>query len=660
MQVKTQIAILLFILPVLARQSAAQGDGWGMLSGELREVRELLKDREQRYAALGPYQLRQTVAQAGGQMNMKNAPPPQAPWVQLDLGKVQQFNYIMIVPAIIGEAKEAFEPYAFPRRLRVDVSDSVDFDAFDLLYDSAVENLDAQNPLPLVIATPGTRSRYVRITVTELAEVTGRRTFALSEVMVVRGDRNVALDSDVSMTDSAELPPVWRRSFLVDGNTPLGPPLVPAGSSQQLPNADGVFLMTEEASDEPWFQIDLEQAATFDAVRLFSVHARLGADFPGYAFPRRFRIEASDDLLFEKSNVLFQTEDDFENPGSNPATIQFDKSVSARYVRVVSERGARATPTKIGFAEVQVLHESVNLAADKPVTALHWKEDRPLSILVDGDASYGKIDTLSDWADRWKSARSLRKEILLAEMDAARLVSVAQRRAMWMCAGLLFVAVGGLVAFSRKRRRLHTHRQAAFRMQLAQDLHDEIGSNLAAIARIGEVGEAIVKDEELKEDWQSVRELAGECTDSIQETLWLLGGPKRHGECLGEQLRSIATRMLPDLEIRWKTESEFHELRLGDEPEREIVLVFKAVLANIAKNSNATRVQISAQKENGRWLLCVEDNGDGFDAAEWENGMDAKGMGLESMRQRMHRLGGTVAVESEKGHGVRVMIALPS
>ncbi|MEM9704223.1 MAG: discoidin domain-containing protein, partial [Planctomycetota bacterium] len=186
------------VLALSSRPCQAADDVWNLFSAELRKARGHVAADRLRYDELGPLRLRLTTPQAGAQLLMRGTPPPQPPWFQLDLGDVRAFDRVALVPAIIGVAEDEFEPYAFPPQFRVDASDSEDFATFQLLYDSSVANADPKSPFPLVIDTSGLRARYLRITLTELANVAGRWTGALSEIVVLSGGRNLALNASVT------------------------------------------------------------------------------------------------------------------------------------------------------------------------------------------------------------------------------------------------------------------------------------------------------------------------------------------------------------------------------------------------------------------------------------------------------------------------------
>lgn len=649
-----RVVVVIGYLAIATATNDANADGWSLFSGQLRRAETQLLSETQELDSMGRVILRNTTPQVGAQSQMKPTPPPQPLWLQIDLGEVQSFDRIVIVPTIIGTASELLKPYAFPKRFRIDASNSKEFDTFQLIYESDRHWLETDSPLPVVIQTPNVNARFLRLTVTELANVTGRWTFSLSEIMVLDGNRNLALQAKPEMIDTINLAPVWDERYLVDGLTPLGPPIIPPSTVDQLPEFDGVFFQTTDGDAETWFEIDFGQARSFDELRLFPVHARQGADYPGYAFPSEFRIELysgeGDD-----PRVIFQTTEPFPNPGSNPVFLSTG-DVEARRIRFVCEQASLKSINKMGLSEFQVLDNGRNIALNQTLSGQHWRDDRPLELLIDNDSSYGKILTLTEWADRWERLRHLRRAIRSSEDKISSLTTTAkQRAAIWTGAATLLIGIAVLGSVWLNRIRSQRH-HAEFRMQLAQDLHDEIGSNLAAIARIGEVGEAIDPNAETQEDWRSVRELASECTESIRETLWLLGGPDRMPDAFAEQLRCIAQRMLPGMRVEWIIDPEFDTYHPNEHVKREWVMAFKAILANVAQCSRATEVNVTARPEGRGWKFSIEDNGQGFDATRWRERMPRRGMGLDGMSKRIQQLGGSVEVESKPNHGSRVTI----
>jgi signal transduction histidine kinase len=86
------------------------------------------------------------------------------------------------------------------------------------------------------------------------------------------------------------------------------------------------------------------------------------------------------------------------------------------------------------------------------------------------------------------------------------------------------------------------------------------------------------------------------------------------------------------------------------EAEQALFRVAKEALANVARHSEARHVEIDLVYTRNTVTLRVADDGRGFDPSRNPGG----GFGLQSMRERLVRLGGHVNVESAPGKGTRV------
>lgn len=85
--------------------------------------------------------------------------------------------------------------------------------------------------------------------------------------------------------------------------------------------------------------------------------------------------------------------------------------------------------------------------------------------------------------------------------------------------------------------------------------------------------------------------------------------------------------------------------------EQVIFRVAQEALANVARHSGATSVDVRVTWSPQSVTLTVDDNGCGFDPFAVVH----NGVGLHSMRERLTALGGTLAVESMTGQGTRVV-----
>ena len=127
-----------------------------------------------------------------------------------------------------------------------------------------------------------------------------------------------------------------------------------------------------------WVQVDIGETRRFSKVILFPARPyNWNEDVPGFGFPVRYRVEASDDADFGSSSLLAdRSAEDQPNPGETPVEFTF-APVSARYVRVtVTRLYQRIDGQKLfALAELQVLDDSgQNVAAGAAVRALDSTE----------------------------------------------------------------------------------------------------------------------------------------------------------------------------------------------------------------------------------------------------------------------------------------------
>jgi signal transduction histidine kinase len=97
-------------------------------------------------------------------------------------------------------------------------------------------------------------------------------------------------------------------------------------------------------------------------------------------------------------------------------------------------------------------------------------------------------------------------------------------------------------------------------------------------------------------------------------------------------------------------------------PEIEVALLRTAqeALANVAKHARASRVGLTLSYMEDLVTLDVRDDGAGFDPDALSSGTSEGGFGLVTMRERVRRIAGTLAVESEPGAGTAVSACVPA
>jgi signal transduction histidine kinase len=89
-----------------------------------------------------------------------------------------------------------------------------------------------------------------------------------------------------------------------------------------------------------------------------------------------------------------------------------------------------------------------------------------------------------------------------------------------------------------------------------------------------------------------------------------------------------------------------------------IYRIVQESLTNIGKYANASQIIVKIKKRDKKVSFNIEDNGQGFDVEEVLNNT-RRGLGLRTMKERLHMLGSSLEIWSQKGIGTRISFAIP-
>ena len=129
------------------------------------------------------------------------------------------------------------------------------------------------------------------------------------------------------------------------------------------------------------------------------------------------------------------------------------------------------------------------------------------------------------------------------------------------------------------------------------------------------------------------------------------------GATLLEALRQLAERFSRDSRIACKYRADGEACDLPAEIQDELYRVAQEALSNVLKHSRATSVWLLLVCGPGVVVFRIKDNGQGFGAAKPQAG--GHRYGLATMRERAHRLGGNIEIDSAPGNGTEVTITVP-
>ncbi|MGC8879849.1 MAG: sensor histidine kinase [Anaerolineae bacterium] len=198
------------------------------------------------------------------------------------------------------------------------------------------------------------------------------------------------------------------------------------------------------------------------------------------------------------------------------------------------------------------------------------------------------------------------------------------------------------------------------RARLARELHDEIGQALTAIIMTTTVVENSLPSELVsgREKLANVRNIASQALNNLRGLIFDLRPEVLDDLGLALALRAQTKKHLEPLGIQVELRASGLRDNLPHEVETAVFRVVQEAITNIARHSRATQASISLTKQEGRLLVRVRDNGQGFDLAQVMNG-PRQAWGLLGMEERITLLDGKFYISTRPGAGTLLLAEIP-
>jgi signal transduction histidine kinase len=191
------------------------------------------------------------------------------------------------------------------------------------------------------------------------------------------------------------------------------------------------------------------------------------------------------------------------------------------------------------------------------------------------------------------------------------------------------------------------------RNRLARDLHDSVKQQVFAISMQLSAARALLS--ETDKAYVSVTQaekLAQQAGAELTTLIHQLRPPGLEHKSLPTAVRDYAVdwSRQNNIEVRLSMDED---IRVDVKEEQVLFRVIQEALSNVARHSHAASVVIELVEVDSDILLCIADNGKGFEMEHIQNGL-----GLNSMKERLAQIGATFHVLSEKDGGTQISAKL--
>ncbi len=196
------------------------------------------------------------------------------------------------------------------------------------------------------------------------------------------------------------------------------------------------------------------------------------------------------------------------------------------------------------------------------------------------------------------------------------------------------------------------------RKRIAQDLHDDINQRLALLGvKIGALKRHLpFSQEQLLERLQDLSDRTSDIAAGIHSISHKLHSSQLDYLGLVSAVEGLCTEFASQQHV--EVDFVHHDVPTALPQSVSLCLfrVLQETLTNAVKHSGSTNFAVELSGSSGKISLRVKDSGVGFDVQAARN---ATGIGLISMRERVHSVNGNMAIWSKKDYGTEVRVTVP-
>ncbi len=226
--------------------------------------------------------------------------------------------------------------------------------------------------------------------------------------------------------------------------------------------------------------------------------------------------------------------------------------------------------------------------------------------------------------------------------------------ATWWFRTLMILTLIG-IGYSIYRYRINkVLEMERLRVQIASDLHDDIGSALTKIAIHSEIIQTTSEKEKVSRSSQKIGSMSREIITTLSDVVWSIDSRNDTVGYLIDRMRDFLETVFPagSIHIDFQTKGLHFDQKIDQALRQNIYLIFKEAVNNAAKHSRADEIHISMINGDGKFKMEIADNGAGINEDRKQKGHH----GIENMELRAKRINGELIIQNlEKGTKVSLI-----
>jgi len=228
----------------------------------------------------------------------------------------------------------------------------------------------------------------------------------------------------------------------------------------------------------------------------------------------------------------------------------------------------------------------------------------------------------------------------------------------WWFMLLMALCVAGLVYLVHRIKVNRLLDMEKVRRRIARDLHDDMGSTLSTINILSEMAKMKVNCDtgKTKEYIDKISDNSSRMMEAMDDIVWSINPMNDSMQKVVARMREFATGVFEakNIEYSFKVDEAVHDLKLDMEARRDLFLLFKEAVNNLAKYSKSKWADVDIRVLKTSLIMTIKDEGIGFD-----NAVADGGNGLINMKKRAQSLRGKLDIRSGLNKGTVITLDAP-
>ena len=204
------------------------------------------------------------------------------------------------------------------------------------------------------------------------------------------------------------------------------------------------------------------------------------------------------------------------------------------------------------------------------------------------------------------------------------------------------------------------------RLQISQDLHDNIGSTLSSISvysQVAQIHGEKNENENMSELLEKISSTSNEMLTEMNDIVWAINPRNDSMEKIIQRMESFAKPLAAARKINFDLQYDpsILSIQLDMEKRKNFYLIFKEAVNNAIKYSGAAKLKVNITQQNSQLELLVKDNGVGFNVEKEmkEPSQTLSGNGLKNMYARAKEMNAVLNIKSSPNDGTAVQLIFP-